>query len=450
MDSEATTRMRMKSFSSLVSCLLAIFSTTARANPTVVVTSPADSGPGSLRQTVIDADNNATITFAPTLAGQTISLTSGEIDIELNLTIDGSNLPAGVNISGSRVSRIFNVIIGRSLKLFSLTLTDGSASAGGAIYSEGNLLLENCTLTGNNAQNGGAIFSNSPSGLRIKLYQTTLTGNHASLAGGAVYNDFGLIELIHCTLTQNSAPPGKGAGIAGYGLADTQTSVTSSIIAGNLTSNADLVGGSFNSFQYSGTNLIGTSTASIIPRLAPLGNYGGPIRTMPPLPGSPAIDATTGSLAFVDQRGFTRDTLPDIGTTELRGVADFSLFWKLDFDGDGFPFGIEYALGTNPIVSDAISTRFPRIDEANPSSRKISFASGFNASPAGIRWILKRSKNLVSFHETLFTYDTTTDIESIHLPHISITSNSSSIQVLDMTPSQPRAFYRFETELIEP
>ncbi len=426
-------------------CLYTILSITAQAVPSVV-TSSADSGPGSLRQTVIEADNNATITFAPVLAGQTISLTSGEIPIELNLTIDGSNLPAGVSISASGVSRIFNLVIGRRLNLSSLTLTDGSASAGGAIYSEGNLTLENCTLIGNNAQNGGAIFANSPSGLRARLYQTTFANNAAALAGGAIYNDFGLIELIHCTLSQNSAPPGKGAGIASYGAADTQTAITNSIIAVNLTSNADLVGGTFNSFQYSGVNLIATS----IPRLAPLGNYGGPTRTMPPLPGSPAIDAATSFLTANDQRGFTRDALPDIGATELRGNADLAIFWKLDFDGDGFPFGIEHALGANPLVADTSLSKFPRMDEVSPSSRRISFGSGFNTSPAGIRWILKRSQNLVSFHETLFTYDTTTDIESVHLPHISITSDASSVQVLDTTPSQPRAFYRFETELIEP
>ena len=44
------------------------------------------------------------------------------------------------------------------------------------------------------------------------------------------------------------------------------------------------------------------------PDLAPLGNYGGPTQTMPPLPGSPAIGA--GSVAAntfsTDQRGYAR------------------------------------------------------------------------------------------------------------------------------------------------
>ena len=55
------------------------------------------------------------------------------------------------------------------------------------------------------------------------------------------------------------------------------------------------------------------------PLLAPLGNYGGPTPTMPPLPGSPAIDGCTNGTSFAtDQRGFPRIVGPyaDIGAVE--------------------------------------------------------------------------------------------------------------------------------------
>jgi len=75
-----------------------------------------------------------------------------------------------------------------------------------------------------------------------------------------------------------------------------------------------------------GTNISGTVSSSTgvnltngTPQLAPLGNYGGPTQTMPPLPGSPAIDAglSTANTPATDQRGFTRvsGTL-DIGAVE--------------------------------------------------------------------------------------------------------------------------------------
>jgi len=55
------------------------------------------------------------------------------------------------------------------------------------------------------------------------------------------------------------------------------------------------------------------------PRLAPLGHYGGPTQTMPPLAGSPAIDAaSTTNPGGTDQRGLARFTNAalDIGAVE--------------------------------------------------------------------------------------------------------------------------------------
>ena len=52
-----------------------------------------------------------------------------------------------------------------------------------------------------------------------------------------------------------------------------------------------------------------TTPITNAPMLAPLGNYGGPTQTMPPLPGSPAIDAGSDSatnLFATDQRGHAR------------------------------------------------------------------------------------------------------------------------------------------------
>ena len=48
---------------------------------TLVVTNNDDSGPGSLRQAIADAGSGDTITFAHSLRGQTITLSSGELDI---------------------------------------------------------------------------------------------------------------------------------------------------------------------------------------------------------------------------------------------------------------------------------------------------------------------------------------------------------------------------------
>src|SRR5690349_20387724 len=55
----------------------------------LTVTNTNDSGPGSLRQAIADAQSGDTITFASGLHGQTISLTSGQLAISRDLTING-------------------------------------------------------------------------------------------------------------------------------------------------------------------------------------------------------------------------------------------------------------------------------------------------------------------------------------------------------------------------
>ncbi len=81
-----------------------------------------------------------------------------------------------------------------------------------------------------------------------------------------------------------------------------------------------------------GQNLLSSISGSNIPssplpagitlvndlHLAPLGYYGGPTRTMPPLPGSPAIDAGGSTTESTDQRGLPRvaGAAVDIGAVE--------------------------------------------------------------------------------------------------------------------------------------
>src|SRR5438132_10555860 len=56
---------------------------------TIIVTSTNDNGPGTLRDTIAAANDGDTIQFDPALNGQTITLTSGELVIDKNITISG-------------------------------------------------------------------------------------------------------------------------------------------------------------------------------------------------------------------------------------------------------------------------------------------------------------------------------------------------------------------------
>src|SRR5262245_24511025 len=90
----------------------------------------------------------------------------------------------------------------------------------------------------------------------------------------------GPLTVNQSTLSGNVAPVGGGIYKGGGSLA-----VFNSIVAGNTQNSGNDIQGSA---TYSGVNL-----TSGDPLLAPLGDYGGPTPTRPPLPGSPAIDAAT-------------------------------------------------------------------------------------------------------------------------------------------------------------
>src|SRR4051812_46065580 len=66
----------------------------------VTVTNTNDAGPGSLRQVMADAADDDVIQFDPTIAGQTILLTSGELAVQDDhINIQGPQ-DKGLTISG--------------------------------------------------------------------------------------------------------------------------------------------------------------------------------------------------------------------------------------------------------------------------------------------------------------------------------------------------------------
>jgi PKD repeat protein len=305
-----------------------------------VVTNSADSGPGTLRSAITNAASGAVITFDPSLSGATITL-SNTLTMNTNLTIDASALPGGLQINGNGSVQIFNVASNTFVFLNSLTITNGySTISGRGIYNGGTLTLTNCTLSGNSALNdGGGIFN----GGTLALNQCTLSRNYANLGGG-IYNYQGLLTLNQCTLSGNSAynyyvnyydSIGSGGGIYNY---EGTVALTNTIVGGNSGSlGADIF--TYATLTYGGSNLVqsvdnsggtitGPAPLTNAPDLAPLGNYGGPTQTMPPLPGSPAIGAgsVAANIFSTDQSGYprTEDGLIDLGAMELPIMPPFT------------------------------------------------------------------------------------------------------------------------------
>ncbi len=134
---------------------------------TISVLNTDDSGPGSLRQAIMDANAQEgadTIEFAEGVQG-TIGLTSGQLAITDELTIDGPGADV-LTVSGSGMSRVF-LVSGATVTIDDVTIADGLATdwvpespdtatfagGGGLLNLRGNVTLNNVHVTGNSTQN---------------------------------------------------------------------------------------------------------------------------------------------------------------------------------------------------------------------------------------------------------------------------------------------------------
>jgi hypothetical protein len=203
-----------------------------RALPSILMVMNAnDKGPGSLRDAITGAKSGDTIEFAPSLDGQTITLTSDQLTINNSLDIEGPGASL-LTISGNNKNRIFNINEGLNVTIDGLTLTQGravggegtattSSGGGGAILNAGSVLgLANDVFSDNvslgasgNGPNGGAIANFKTGSLTVS--NSTFLNNRADASvkggswalGGAIYSDrdASSITLTGCTFTGNQA-----------------------------------------------------------------------------------------------------------------------------------------------------------------------------------------------------------------------------------------------------
>ncbi|RUL83670.1 right-handed parallel beta-helix repeat-containing protein [Tautonia sociabilis] len=229
---------------------------------TFTVTSPADSGEGSLRDAIEQANRSRekdTIEFAPS-AGDAIVLTAPLPALRGELDITG---PSGNPVTISRDPspetpefRILTIAEDAVVKLEWLVISGGRADLGGGIFNQGSLVMNLCTVSGNTARfQGGGIYNEhvfgsnqatisgnvveadatlgfGPSGVgrggglynagHVTLQTSSIVGNRANREGGGIYN-INNLTLRTCTVSNNVAegfiiaggqvPAGRGGGI---------------------------------------------------------------------------------------------------------------------------------------------------------------------------------------------------------------------------------------------
>jgi beta-glucanase (GH16 family) len=212
----------------------------------VTVTTTADGGAGSLRQLLAGLPPGGTVSFAPALAGQAITLTSGPLVLSRNVTIDAAAAP-GLTVSGNDADRVFIVNAGVTAVLRHLTVADGFGfDLAGGILNNGNLTLERCTVRDNRVgaatndfwKGGGGLYNGDSSSLvlrdavvrdnttqlvdgggvyvffnaQVTIERTTISGNVAGNVGGGI-RSLGDVTLVNSTLSGNTATAWHGGGV---------------------------------------------------------------------------------------------------------------------------------------------------------------------------------------------------------------------------------------------
>jgi hypothetical protein len=210
-------------------CAVAI---SADAN-TITVTNTNDSGPGSLRQALADANDDDTINFAVT---GTIALTSGELLVDKSVTISGPGA-ASLAVDGNRATRVFHIGAGKTVSISDLTITNGIVAfgnGGGILNDQAILTILNSSISANHAHDaGGGISNDADNGgsATLTIMNSIVSGNSAGYGGefgeggegGGIYNNGGTMTITNSSVSYNHAgapelfPAGLGGGISNYG-----------------------------------------------------------------------------------------------------------------------------------------------------------------------------------------------------------------------------------------
>ena len=213
----------------LVACAFALAAAPISADAAAIhVTSLADSGPGTLRDAIETASPGSTI-IVP--AG-TIKLTTGELDVNKKLEIDGAGSGA-TTVSGNDASQVFSLAGAAGVKITKLAIVHGRVAAPMAVLPAAGIVIDSTS-------------SLTLDSVRVADHVADSSGDATHLAGivegGAILNR-GTLVIVRSAVDHNTArsdgtvgdQPGgvvSGAAISNYGT----LSVTDSSISKNTAS----------------------------------------------------------------------------------------------------------------------------------------------------------------------------------------------------------------------
>ena len=196
---------------------------------TFTVNNANDSGEGSLREAINNANNTPgedVISFGSIFyddTPDTIVLTSGQLTLTdtARTTINGSGVQK-LSISGNNASRVFAINAEATAAITDLAIINGQLSAnsitewnGAGITNQGNLTLLNALLSKNYTPIGGGGIYNTGN---LTIENTILRSNSTGQAGGGIANN-GFLSVNNSVFDSNqiTSDLGRGGGICNVG-----------------------------------------------------------------------------------------------------------------------------------------------------------------------------------------------------------------------------------------
>ena len=269
---------------------------------------------GNANDRIFEADNGVNVLL------NALTITNGYVDGDSggailgyygNLTLNNCKLLGNRCVHGTAGAL---ATVGGSLMMTATTVSSNTCDNTSAIYVEDQPAnIVGCTISGNSGSVGDALrFAADDNNSALSVVNSTFSGNlvtgdsgfgAAAITLQAPPPFTATAGLTNCTIVINTVVQESMAGAIYLDPSSGTNTVTlyNSIVSGNTSGGvaADI---STNVTPNSSFNLIGVGGGLVNgvngnkvgindPLVAALGNYGGGMQTMPPLPGSPAIDA---------------------------------------------------------------------------------------------------------------------------------------------------------------
>jgi CSLREA domain-containing protein len=244
--------------------------------------------------------NNSAITITNAIVNNNLAMNGGGIHSttpDSTLVIDASSVSGNIATSSGGGIESYGV-----LTISNSTIANNTANLvnglGGGLLTEYTTTITNTTISTNKAYEGAGIDANNVGGNpSVRISCATIVGNQATYLFGGLYGAPGTTTYLRSTI-----------------LAANQDTIGFPDCGGTITTwGFNLIGNNNNcTFVPIASDQVGTNASPIDPKIAPLGNYGGPAQTHGLFIGSPALakmltgDNGCGTVITTDQRGYPR------------------------------------------------------------------------------------------------------------------------------------------------